>query len=360
MERSGRTLDHLDLAQVERRDLQVREAIRGRSKERQAVEDEPRVLAAQPVDAQPGAAERAGRLLHAHAPHLGERHRDVARAPLGLLGEHRAFEDLDAKGLVLDAALGAGGGDAHFTHLRHARVGGHPGHVRHAGHVGGQFRDRAQADVELHWRGDQNVDRESLRTESDVAHLNARPAHGQLQASDAERVGAYARAPGSHRGAASWCTVRHDVYGDDADGVLGARGRRSERRHENAGDQRDADGADGAVDARPDRRDLRGTGACTTCSDKRHERSRQLRGVPGGPRDGPPASSRIWCGVHTGVTAPFRFAMVGGAAARAQARGGAGDGPGFGRSAATSSCTPAMLAMVAMLSMLTGSAAAWS
>ncbi len=125
VERRRDPLDHFDLTEVHRRDLQQPETADLLAGQRHAVEQHPRVAALHALDADAGGAERGRCRLHAHAAHLVQHHHDVAGRHQHLLFDFLAVEDLDADRLIVDAAAGAGGGDDdrlfHFDRRRRRR-----------------------------------------------------------------------------------------------------------------------------------------------------------------------------------------------------------------------------------------------
>ena len=109
VQRRRHALDHFDLPEIHRRNLQQAEAADLLAEERQAVREEPRVAAAHALDAHARRAERRRRRLHAHAAHLVQHHDDVAGRHEHLLFDLFALEHLDAHRLILQPLVGAGG-----------------------------------------------------------------------------------------------------------------------------------------------------------------------------------------------------------------------------------------------------------
>jgi hypothetical protein len=108
VQRRGHALDHLDLRQVHRRDLQQAKPAHF-TEQRQAVGQEARVAPAHALHPHARRAQRRRGGLHAHAAHFVEHHGNVAWRHEHLLFDLFALEDFDAERLIIEPAAGAGG-----------------------------------------------------------------------------------------------------------------------------------------------------------------------------------------------------------------------------------------------------------
>ncbi len=111
VERGGGALDHFDLAEIHRRNLQQPQAARLLAEQRQPVGEEARVAAAHSLDAHAGRAERRRRRLHAQTAHLVQHHDDVAGRHEHLLFDFLTPEHIDARRLILEPAASPRGRD---------------------------------------------------------------------------------------------------------------------------------------------------------------------------------------------------------------------------------------------------------
>ncbi len=114
VERGRNTLDHFDLAEVHRRNLQEAERAGLTTIEWQTVRENLRVAPAKPLDADVRAAERRRCDLYAQAVGLVEQHRDIARRHHDLLLDFLRRHDLDAQRKIFHAATTPSRGDDHL------------------------------------------------------------------------------------------------------------------------------------------------------------------------------------------------------------------------------------------------------
>jgi hypothetical protein len=107
VERRRGSLHDLDLRQVERRYLKQAEPVGRLAKDREAIEQDLRVAAGEPLEPESGRAEGRGRRLDLHARQLGEEGRNVPRRDRRVLFDLLPGDGLDAHRLVLDDRVAA-------------------------------------------------------------------------------------------------------------------------------------------------------------------------------------------------------------------------------------------------------------
>ena len=111
VERRRHALDHFDLAEVHRRNLEQAEAADLLAEERKPIAEEARVPALHALHAHARRTDRRRRRLHAQAAHFVEHHHDVAGRHQHLLFDLLAAQHLDARRLVLESPPGPRAGD---------------------------------------------------------------------------------------------------------------------------------------------------------------------------------------------------------------------------------------------------------
>ena len=116
VERGGRSLHHLHLFEVGRRQLQNIESAPRRAVQRQAVGEEERVAWSQPLQTHARGAACGRGALHAHPAHLGEEPRHVGGAHLRLFRDVLAGERLHTKRSLLDSRCATRARDHHARH----------------------------------------------------------------------------------------------------------------------------------------------------------------------------------------------------------------------------------------------------